>query len=253
MDAVTPILVDRAREPQGLRNMVVVSLAAHAVGTFAILFMPHPTPGNTTPREVMTISLNSGPVNSGGMTSMGGRATEAAPPEPKRAPERPAAAKVPEMVLPTKQTKPTPTKPHDAAEDARGKVLPKAAETRKGDAPIETGAKGQGFGLSTGGNAGTSGYLDVQNFCCPEYLGTMLQLIQRNWSSRQQVAGDTVVRFTIQRDGRLTDIEVEKSSGYFALDQMSQRALVLTRQLPPLPGAFTEPTLTVHLIFRYER
>jgi TonB family protein len=81
----------------------------------------------------------------------------------------------------------------------------------------------------------------------------MIQLIQRNWNSRQQVAGETLMKYTIQRDGRLTGVEVERSSGYFALDQTSQRALLMTRQLPPLPAQFTEPTLTVHLIFRYER
>ena len=31
MDAVSPILIERAQEPQGLRNMVVVSLVVHAV------------------------------------------------------------------------------------------------------------------------------------------------------------------------------------------------------------------------------
>ena len=57
------------------------------------------------------------------------------------------------------------------------------------------------------------------------------------------------MKFTIQRDGRLTDVELEQSSGYFALDQTAQRALLLTRQLPPLPAQFPETTLTVHLNF----
>ncbi len=59
-----------------------------------------------------------------------------------------------------------------------------------------------------------------------------------------------MMKFTIQRDGRLTNIELEKTSGYFALDQSAQRSLLLTRQLPALPGAFSEPTLTVHLNFQ---
>ena len=59
---------------------------------------------------------------------------------------------------------------------------------------------------------------------------------------KQQVAGDTLVKFTIQRDGRSTNVELEKSSGYFALDLTAQRALLVTRQLPPLPAQFTETT-----------
>jgi TonB family protein len=81
----------------------------------------------------------------------------------------------------------------------------------------------------------------------------MLQLIQRNWNSKQSVDGQTQVRFTVQRDGRITEVAVEQPSGYFALDQTAQRALLLTRQLPPLPSQFTEPQLTVHLVFRYQR
>jgi TonB family protein len=63
----------------------------------------------------------------------------------------------------------------------------------------------------------------------------------------------TLMKFTIERDGRLTAIELEKSSGSPALDLMAQRALTLTRQLPPLPPAFTEPSLTVHMQFEYQR
>ena len=81
----------------------------------------------------------------------------------------------------------------------------------------------------------------------------MLQLIQRNWTARQDVAGQTQVRFTIMRDGRIADVSVEKPSGYFALDQTAERALLVTRQLPPLPPQYTESQLTVHLVFRYER
>ena len=116
----------------------------------------------------------------------------------------------------------------------------------------ETGGRGQGFGLTAGGG-GTGAYLDVGNFCCPEYLTTMLDLINRNWSSKQQSAGLTVVKFTIERDGTITRVQLERSSGSPSLDFMAQRALALTQQLPPLPQAFTEPSLTVHLQFQYQR
>ena len=48
------------------------------------------------------------------------------------------------------------------------------------------------------------------------------------------------MKFTIQRDGRLTDIALEKSSGYSALDLTAQRAIYTTRQLPPLPAGFSD-------------
>jgi TonB family protein len=93
----------------------------------------------------------------------------------------------------------------------------------------------------------------VGNFCCPEYITTMLELVRRNWDSKQAVEGTTLMKFTIQRDGRLAAIQIERSSGTPALDLLSQRALVLTKQLPPLPAGYPDPTLTVHLRFDYTR
>lgn len=251
MDAVSPILAERAREPQGLRNMWILSFVVHAVATAMLLMMPTPSLEDDSLKNVMTISLGGAPgVPTGGMTNTSARTAEASP-APEKASPAPPAAKVPEMVLPTKKEplKPTPSK---AAPDAKARPVPKALEATQGDARIETTAKGAGFGLSTGGS-GATGYLDVANFCCPEYLSTMIQLIQRNWNGKQNVAGVTRIKYTIQRDGRLTDVQLEQSSGYFALDQAAQRALILTRQLPPLPAQFPEPTLTVHLNFSYER
>jgi TonB family protein len=256
MDAVTPIIVERAQARGGLWSRMGVSALGHAVVLPAIaLWMVAAPAEDAAPREVMQISLGGAPgPRAGGMTPMAGRTTEAAPATARPTPPAPPPPKAPEMALPRTDKRVTPPRetPKQAPDDARGRVVQKAPEASQGDAVADTGAKGVGFGLTTGGG-GTGGYLDVANFCCPEYLGTMIQLIQRNWNSRQQVQGETLMKYVIQRDGRLTDIEVERSSGYFALDQNSQRALLLTRQLPPLPPQFTEATLTVHLIFRYER
>jgi TonB family protein len=62
-----------------------------------------------------------------------------------------------------------------------------------------------------------------------------------------------MIKFTIMRDGQIQGVEVERSSGYTALDINAQRALLVTRTLPPLPAAFPNPTLTVHLNFQYTR
>jgi TonB family protein len=79
----------------------------------------------------------------------------------------------------------------------------------------------------------------------------MIQLIQQNWNAQQDVAGQTLMKFTVMRDGRITSVQTERSSGYFALDQGAQRALLSTRQLPPLPAQFPDQSLTVHLNFQY--
>jgi len=252
MDAVSPILVDRAREPQGLRTTVVVSLVVHGVVALILLFGPPLVPIDTTPHTVMTISLGGATgAKTGGATQMAGATTQKAEPETKPSPAPPPVAKA-EMVLPKTTTKALPP-PKATAKilDEKPRALPKAAQASTGDAKIQTSSTTQGLGLSTKGGVGTGGYLDVQNFCCPEYLTTMIQLIQRNWNSQQDVAGQTLMKFTVMRDGRITSVQTERSSGYFALDQGAQRALLSTRQLPPLPAQFPDQSLTVHLNFQY--
>jgi protein TonB len=254
METVADVLINRAPEPAGMRRMVVISVGAHVVLTAAFLMMPSLAPREESERDLMTISLGGAPGPSvGGMTPMGGRAVQEPTTEPtRRQTMTPPAPKTPEMTLPTRTPSKPPPKVRDAPDQARSKTPATGVEPRPGSTPVDTGGEGTQFGLTRGGG-GAGGYVDVANFCCPEYLSTMLQLIQRNWNSKQQVAGQTVVKFTIERDGRISAMEIEKSSGYFALDQMSQRALLLTRQLPPLPAQYTESQLTVHLIFQYQR
>jgi TonB family protein len=259
---VTDILRDRMQEPSGLSRMAVLSMALHAVILTAALLTPGSLFPRTTrmPANVMTITLGGGgegPRN-GGMTAMGGRPVQAiAPPDAKREAVRPPAVKTPEMTLPTraaKMVKPS-TSPaiKQAPDEARGRTPTRGAETAAGSAVAETGARGQGFGLSAGGGPGSGSSLDVANFCCPDYLVLMIDRVRSNWVRQAEVPGSNVVKFTIQRDGRIADVELEKSSGYQNLDLSSQRALAVTRTLPPLPAAFPNATLTVHLNFQYQR
>lgn len=258
MDVVTQIVSVRARQQDGLERMLGASTLAHVALVAIVLLGPASWFGGRAVKEdenVMTISLG-GPVgaNTGGMTTMGGRPVQAiAEAKPAVEPVRPPAARTPEMIEPTKTApKKSETKLRDEAKDPRSRTPTKGQEIQKGTAVANTFGRGEGFGLSSGGG-GTGSFLDTANFCCPEYIATMVELIRRNWDSKQQATGTTLVKYTIQRDGTLTAIQVEKSSGYQALDFMANRAMLLTKQLPPLPSAYTEPSLTVHLVFEYQR
>ncbi|MBI2835324.1 MAG: TonB C-terminal domain-containing protein [Acidobacteria bacterium] len=258
---MSAVLTERAVDPAGLGRMLTLAVVCHALFLASVVVAPRSWIGDRGEeqlRTVMTISLGgaTGP-KTGGMTPIGGRPIqEAAPAAARPEPVRPPAPKPPEMTLPSPRdkvvVKPRPA-PASAPHDAKGRSTTKGAEPRPGSTTAETGSKIPGFGLSSGGGGGTGGYLDVGNFCCPEYLATMIELIHRYWNSKQDVSGETMVRFTILRDGRLVDVVVERSSGYTALDLSAQRALLTARQLPPLPNAFTEDHLTVHLNFQYLR
>jgi TonB family protein len=259
---VTDVLRDRRHEPAGLTRMAAISLAVH--GAIAMFLLLGPAHWFRAPVEekksVMTISLGGAGegTRSGGLTAIGGRPVQTTEPSPVREAVRPPAAAAPEMVVPKSTAKPAQTAkpvpvPPQTTPDARGKQLTRGEEIRPGNALAETGARGQGFGLSTGGGAGSGSTLDVADFCCPDYLVLMMDKIKSNWNQQVELPGTVLVKFTIQRDGRLTDTTVERSSGALSLDQNAQRAVMVTRQLTVLPAAFPNPTLTVHLNFQYQR
>ncbi|HXD75361.1 MAG TPA: energy transducer TonB [Vicinamibacterales bacterium] len=259
---LSDVLRERMQEPGGLTATALVSLLAHAAVGAAVIFGPlrSMTRSIEDKRPVMTITLGgagTGP-SAGGMTSIGARAVQTTEPATKPEAVRAPAAKAPEMTIPLAKTPPkpakAPAKQPDVApltQEARGSTLARGDELRNGSAVGVTGARGQGFGLSTGGGPiGAS--LDITgDFCCPQYLGLMNDKILANWNRQTEVHGDVVVKLTIQRDGRLTDVSVERSSNYQALDLNARRAVEVTRQLTPLPPEYTNPTLIVHLTFKY--
>jgi TonB family protein len=228
---------------------------AHVLLVGVFVFLPAAWFGaeNKPPETIMQISLG-GPVgpDTGGLNTLGARPIQQVL-ENKKAIEavRPPAATTPEMIEPTKAP-PKKTPPTKAeAKDPRGTTPTKGKEIEKGTAVAQTDARGQGFGLSAGGG-GQGGYLEVSDFCCPEYLARMRAEILRNWDSRQGAVGMVHLRFVIQRDGRISEITIQKSSGVQALDLYARRSLLLAK-LPQLPAAFQEPALAVHLYFEYQR
>ena len=89
--------------------------------------------------------------------------------------------------------------------------------------------------------------LDVANFCCPEYIAALKESVAKNWQ-QPSAAGTTTVRFVIERSGQIANVEVEQPSGVAEVDMSAVRA-VRQSKLAPLPVAFNQPTLSVHLTF----
>jgi periplasmic protein TonB len=259
-EAVSQVLSLRAHEADGLSRMVVLSTAAHAVLLLAIWMLPSGWDMSQRPdnSNVMVIDLPAGEgPNTGGMTTMSNRPVQAvAPPEVRRAPVTPPAAKAPEMVAPdtTKASKPPTKQPDKPVDKSSSRKPTTGAQIAPGSAKVDTGqpAFGQFSGLSTGGG-GTGGATTIGDFCCPDYIVAMNQRIRSNWNPNQGAFGQAVVRFIIRRDGMLTNVELERSSGNPVLDLEARRAVLITQQVGPLPAEFTRQNLTVLLTFDYKR
>ncbi|HZP49185.1 MAG TPA: TonB family protein [Vicinamibacterales bacterium] len=262
---VTDVLRDRMHDPAGLNRMIAVSVAVHVVLVAWILFAPSGLLGRpaAAPKQVMTISIAGGGegASTGGMTQMASRPVQQAVPAqelPKREAVRPPAAKAPEMTVPTKNARPVTKAPpkapdvYSAPDGAKGRTPTKGTEVSNGQSLAMTGARGQGFGLASGGGPGSGSSLDVADFCCPDYIVLMMQRIRAAWNINQGARGSVWIKFKIQRSGALTDVSVDTSSGNPVLDAAALRAVVATRTLPPLPDQYSNATLGVRLEFDYQ-
>jgi TonB family protein len=259
MDAVTEVLLDRSQDAQKLSRMVVLSLLLHGVLLTAIVVVPQLLPARAAqPAEhVIDISVSGpeGPIQ--GRNAEAAKAIQQAVPEatkPKN--DAPPALTKPEMVESVKNAKPeTKALKEDPKKDVpqlHGRTPTQGAEVKPGAARVDTGGSPKPFaGLATGGGL-DSAYTDISDFCCPEYLMTLKRLIYSNWNQRQGQDGANVVKFTIHRDGSISDVAMDQGTNTL-LDLASQRALAQTQRLPPLPAGYTNDRLTVYLAFQYKR
>jgi outer membrane biosynthesis protein TonB len=259
MDAVTEVLIDRSQQADRLSQMVVVSLLAHALVLSAVVLSGRFWPGTDASRDdhVMTISLAGGEGPIQGHNPESAKPIQQAEPNAKPKEQAPPMLTRPEMVepLPAKRPEPkTTTKPDSKPETPQlhSRTPTQGPEVRQGTARTETGqTTAIPFGgLATGGNGLGGVRTDTADFCCPDYLTTMQRLVYANWRPNQGTAGKNSFKFVVQRDGTITEIQVDQSAGAF-LDLASQRALEQTRQLPPLPAAYRGDRLTVILDFTY--
>ena len=126
----------------------------------------------------MELSLGgTGRSDTGGMTSMAGRAVEeiAKPNAPEgrcpAAPEGPGDDRV------HRRGKPRPRAGRSRDETIRRRRTPTTgAEIKTGAARVNTGGAAFHFGgLAQGGGGAGGVQLDVKNFCCPGYLAQMVQ------------------------------------------------------------------------------
>jgi protein TonB len=200
--------------------------------------------------EFINISLGqSGPISGDGG---GGAPAPKPPPTPPPEPE-PPKEKPPEVVRPTKEVRneiPSPdakaTRKTPEPKPDSGLRGADAASAKSAELQSAGGAPGLGLGGSGGGSA-----FD-QDFEYAYYVRQMMAKIQQHWQ-RTAVRGTTVVivRFSILRDGRVENPEIEASSGVALLDRSALRAVMLADPLPPLPNSYPRDQVGVHLRFTY--
>ncbi|MEX1127525.1 MAG: TonB C-terminal domain-containing protein, partial [Vicinamibacterales bacterium] len=235
-EAVSDILLERAQLSESMSRMIprmlLLSFAAHALLVASLFFAPDFWSSVSVEKSTpMFISLGGaeGP-DAGGMNTIAARPVQReAEPDEKPSRPTPPAAKAPEMVAPDPVAKPAPKTPAKAIEKpketASSRKPTAGKEIKAGASTAVTGGAQVPFGGLTTGGGGTGGArVDAPNFCCQAWLAQIVSQIKRNWSERQSVTGQNTVKFVIQRDGTISNIEIEESGGQL-LDIASERAL----------------------------
>lgn len=247
-------------EARRLNRAITWSVVVHVIALGLLLVLPRAWfTREPERRNVMTINLGGTPgPQSTGTTSIGGRTVEQVAPPPPRPepvrptpPQRPAPTPAPARTPPPRPTAPAPTTKPAPTPPPATRAPVTGPQVVTGNTAVETGARGQGAGLTFGGGF-SGGETDLSNFCCPEYLTHLLNTIDSRWAKIQPERGTTTLKFTIRRDGTidLANVTVERSSGYGVLDRAARAALSESRLLP-LPAAYTNETLTIYLTFPY--
>jgi TonB family protein len=251
-EPATDVIAARARAHGTLTPMVAWSVAGH-VAIVAAIWLGPSSSRNEPPRTVMTINLGGAPgPRSGGLTQMGGRAVpERTPEPPKPVPRTPPPPPAPPTAAALPSSKPAPARP---ARTETARTAPAVPEPpTDGNTRTDTGARGQGFGLATGGNGSKGFELEVSNFCCPAYLEQIRIAIERAWERTPGAAGVTTVRFRILRNGSIDSISIVQSSGNPTIDAAAARAVTRTQTLQPLPNEFPDSSLALRMRFENRR
>ena len=219
---VSDILQSRKREPEGLKKTAAISLGAHAAAIALILVIPSVIRrAAQPPRVVMNISLGGAPgPNTGGMQMIGGRPIQVGAALKRAAdPGKARSARggdAPEDGLAgSKAEAADATQARPAVEDPKGTAVGRGFETQPGRPRSRPGRKARGWPLNRrharrrrrqAWRRGSSAAPRTPGHPGPDH--------QKNWKSESaRAAGVVVMKYMIQRNGQITDIEVGTSSG----------------------------------------
>ncbi|HEY7517497.1 MAG TPA: TonB family protein [Methylomirabilota bacterium] len=93
--------------------------------------------------------------------------------------------------------------------------------------------------------------LNVSDFPFAWYLSRVQAKVTERWAGKALPGQQPVAVFEINREGQVSRLAIEKSSGNTYYDQAALRAITEANPFPPLPAEFTGQTLRVHLGFNF--
>jgi len=261
----------RGENSASFKRAVYASLSAHVVLFLLILASPS-LPKSSKKGMVQYIPLTFVSPGGGGGGGGGGGPLKAAPPPVKKetlrdltVPQKVKEEAKPGLLYPVEKPKKG-TQPKTEKKAAITKPEPSPSATAK-ETGAAGGAGGEGSGMGTGlrigtgtgpGGPGYGGAGGFSDFPYTYYLQIITDRVSANWFTSlvdPGVAGNfqTIILFRINKDGQVSDLKVEESSGITQLDLSALRAVKASSPFPPLPRDYDEAYLVIHLIFEHSK
>lgn len=182
----------------------------------------------------------------------------APPPElPARAPSLPDRA-LPDRALPER----TPPPRAPAVPRASDKELPQVASAAPPvpspsvtkPSPVTAEVPAASLGQRTGSPQGAGAVtVTASDFPFAWYIAAVQRKIQANWDQWAQPGRQPIAVFAIDRDGRVSEVTIDKTSGNGYYDQKALRAINDAVPFPPLPAEWPKPVLRIKLGFTFSQ
>jgi TonB family protein len=223
-----------------MRKAIAISIGFHAFVALVVFEWVSFRQVNYVPRQVYQVDLVSDAVAE--------PAPKVAKPVVQTQPEeKPAPEPEPE---PEEEMAPPPEKPRKkppVKKEEPKKSVPTTQIQKTTEPPSEADAAGQSAS-PTGSMSFDSG-----DFPFAHYIGRMRQKIASTWRPPVGASEEKACRvyFRVHRNGSVTNVSVEETSGVFLFDQSCKRAVMEAAPLPPLPREYDEEYLGVHFSFMY--
>lgn len=190
--------------------------------------------------------------------------------EPLTAQQPPASSLAPVQVAQTsadQRREQNPLAYHQEQPLARAAVTAPVAVDWKNairEAGKTAAASGGDGGLAPGSSGGEKGFgetgplsFETQWFDWGNYAESMVSRIRVHWYGnmppliRTGMKGVVTIQFTIQRSGKINDVQILKSSGVPPYDFAAKKSIELSSPLNPLPADFPKESERVTCMFFY--
>lgn len=253
------------------KRAVILSIIAHLMLFLLILFSPY-FPKPSRKGMIHYVNIVSFPGGGGSPGGGGGEEefVETTIPERETLRDLTTPQKLEQEKPPTLRHPVEKPKKETTPKVRKKTTIQKRDKTPKGDTQERKKSTGKGTGsglrIGVGGSTGTgsgfpsaySSQIGLSSFPFTYYLQIIIDRVSSNWFTSLVDPGirgnfQSTVYFKIQKNGQISNLKIEESSGIRSLDLSALRAIQSSAPFPPLPKEYKNEYLGIHLIFEHSK